>query len=190
MVRIDFGREGLHEAPVAVTDLVERANRIRRGELEKMAPNFLLAIGPRLLDSASGSLRPFLYSVAAKSRAFLCIFADPGAEGFSDLAAALVPLRDRQGVMTIFFPQGTHPDSEVREKLRSLQWRVPFVYDHLAEAYTRSLLPEETPRPAVVLQTGEGRVLLQSSWRADLLSELTSVLDEAFGGTLATDLRG
>jgi hypothetical protein len=190
LTRIDFGRDGLYEAPVSVTDVVERANRIRLGEQEKMAPNFLLAIGPRLLDSASASLRPFRYSVAAESYAFLCIFADPGAEGFSDLAAVLAPLHGRSGVLTILLPQGTHPDGELREKLRSLQWMVPFVSDHLAEAYTRSLLPEETPLPAVMLQTGEGRVVFQSGWRAGLLPELTSMIDDVFGGTLSTAPRG
>ena len=48
VARIDFGRDGLFEVPVAATDLVARANRVQRGELAKRAPNFVFALGPRL----------------------------------------------------------------------------------------------------------------------------------------------
>jgi hypothetical protein len=167
--RIDFGRDGLHEVPIAKTDLVERANRIRTGELAKLAPNFLLAIGPRLVDSAGDALRPLPYASVAEQRGFLCVFADPGAKKFAALAAALAPL-----------PQGEHPDARVREQLRSLGWTIPFVYDHLAEAYTRSLLDADVALPAVVLQTREGRVLFQSEWKAGVASTLEAALDAAF----------
>lgn len=178
--RVDFGRDGLHEVPVARTDLVERANRIRTGEAEKLAPNFLLAIGPRLVDSAADSLRPLPYAAVAEQRGFLSVFADPGSKTFAALAAALAPLEKRHGVATILLPQGEHPDARVRERLRSLGWTVPFVYDHLAEAYTRSLLEAEAALPAVMLQTREGRVLFQSRWKAGVASELSAALDAAF----------
>ena len=188
---IDFGRDGLYEVPVGETDLVKSANRIRLGELEKMAPNFLLAIGPRLIDSGSDSLRPFRFEVAAEQRGFLCVFADPDAKNFAALASALAPLRESSGILTIFFPQGAHPDARVRERLRSLKWTVPFVYDHLAEAYTQSLLAEATQPPALLLQTREGRVLLQSRWRADVMVGLTSAIaehsDEAHQSTPVAD---
>jgi hypothetical protein len=185
LARIDFGRDGLYEVPVGETDLVERANRIRLGELEKAAPNFLYSIAPRLGDSASSSPGAFPYRAAADQRGFLCVFADPGAKHFRDLASALAPLREREGVLTILFPQGAHPDIQLREQLRSLGWAVPFAFDHLAEAYTRSLLPERTPLPALTLQTSEGRLLFQSSWGADVVPELISALDENLGGQTA-----
>jgi hypothetical protein len=177
--RIDFGRDGLYEVPIAETDLVERANRVRRGELEKRAPNFLYAIGPRLVDSASDPARPFPYEDAAAKRAFLAVFADPAAEDFAALAAALAPLRERDGLLTIFFPQGQHPDPGVRERLRSLGWTVPFLYDHLAEPYTATLLPAGTRPPAVLLQTEEGRLLFKSAWQPDALAPLRAALDDA-----------
>jgi hypothetical protein len=147
MARVDFGRDGLHEVPVAATDLVSSANRIRQGELEKSAPNFVLAIGPRLLDPASDALRPFDFAAVAENTGFLCVFADPASEGFASLAAALAPLRERRGVLTILFPQGAHRDAEVREQLRALAWTVPFVTT-IWQAYTRTLLTEPTPPPA------------------------------------------
>jgi hypothetical protein len=189
LARIDFGRDGLYEIPVAETDLVERANRVRRGELEKTAPNFVLAIGPRLVSTKGESLVPFPYEEAARQELFLSVFADPGAQGFRDLAAVLAPLDERQGVLTILFPQGEHPDAKVHEQLRSLRWMVPFVYDHLAEPYTRSLLTEETQLPAVMLQTKEGRVRFESECREDVLPELSRALERASGGSLAEDRR-
>jgi len=182
--RIDFGRDGLYEVPIEVTDLLENANRIRRGELEKVASNFILDIGPRLVDSASDSLRPFGLRPAAERSGFLCVFADPSTQGFADLAAALAPLRDRQRVLTILFAQGGHPDARLREQLRSLGWAIPFVFDHMSESYAHSLLPEGTPLPALLLVTREGRVLFQSRWAPDVMPELSAALDRALEGNL------
>jgi hypothetical protein len=186
VARIDFGRDGLHDLPVDATDLVERANRVRSGALDKMAPNFLFALGPRLLDPAGEILRPFSFATASEKPGFVCVFADPDAQGFPALAAALAPIRERHGVTTILFPQGEQPDAKTRQRLRELGWEVPFVYDHLSEAYTRTLLSSGVRSPAVMLQTNEGRVVLESAWRADLVLDLTLALDRAFGGTPAT----
>jgi hypothetical protein len=164
VARIDFGRDGLHEVPVEATDLVEGANRVRRGELEKLAPNFVLDVGPRLADPSADALRLLGLRAAAAHEAFLCVFADPGAAGFAELAGALAPLRERSGLLTVLFAQGEHPDERLREQLRALAWPVPFVLDHLAEPYTRSLLPERMPPPALLLVSPEGRVLLASAW--------------------------
>jgi hypothetical protein len=182
LARIDFGREGLYEVPIGATDLLARANQVRQGDLHKMAPNLVLAIGPRLLDSASTPLRALGLSAASEPKGFLCVFADPGTPAFADLAAALAPLRGRHGVLTVLFPQGEHPDHELGEQLRSLGWTVPFMQDGLAEAYTRTLVPGGTPLPALTLATREGRVLFQVGWRADAVPELSSALEEGFGG--------
>jgi hypothetical protein len=157
---------------------------VRRGELHKMGPNFALAIGNRVFHPAV--LQPVGFPTVAERPGFLCVFADPGAEGFAELATALAPLHDRHGVWTILFPQGDHPDAQMGKKLGSLQWTVPVVYDFLSEAYTRTLIDEKTPLPALLLQTNEGRVLLlQSAWKAEAVPALTAALDAAFGGTSA-----
>lgn len=185
LARIDFGRDGMRVVPVAKTDLIERANRIRRGELEKLAPNFLLAIGPRLVDSAADTLRPLPFPEVAAQRGLLCVFADPDSKGLAALASALTPLNERDGVFTIFFPRGKHSDAEVRERLRSLKWTVPFVYDHLAEAYTESLIETGAALPVVMLQTRDGRVLYQSSGKAGVVPELRAAIERAFPSATA-----
>jgi hypothetical protein len=72
--RVDFGRDGLFDLPVGATDLVERSNATRLGKVEKEAPNFLYALGPRLLDPATAKIYPF--EDAARNQVFVC-FADP-----------------------------------------------------------------------------------------------------------------
>lgn len=180
IARIDFGRDGRRELPVAETDLVERANAVRLGQIEKLAPNLTLAIGPRLLDPTGDELAPFPFAAALEKRGFLCVFADPGAADFADLARALAPISERHGVLTILFAQGEHPDAALRDTLRALGWAVPFVHDHLAEAYTGSLLREGTILPSLFLQTPEGRVVFQSGWRTEALPELEAALEREF----------
>jgi hypothetical protein len=84
-------------------------------------------------------------------------------------------------VWTILFPQGEYPDAQMAEHLGSLNWTVTLVYDRLSEAYTRTLVDEETPMPFLLLHTNEGRVLFRSAWKADVVPALTAALDEAFG---------
>jgi hypothetical protein len=185
--RIDFGRDGLYEVPIQVTDLVARSNGIRQGEVEKLAPNFLLAIGPRLLDSRSPGIRNFPFADAAVHRIFLCVFADPSRKEFGAIVSALAPLRARSGLLTVFFPQGRRPDSEVSGELRAMSWPVPYVYDHLSEAYTRTLLDEKTSLPAVLLQTSDGRVLFESRWGADAADRLSAALGSAGAASAAAE---
>lgn len=181
VARIDFGRDGLLDVPVASTDLLARANHIRTGELEKLAPNLAFAIGPRLADSSGPELRALPFVTLNGIRGYLCVFADPSTQDFSAIAAALAPLRERPGVMTILFPQGRVPDVDLRERLRAANWPVPFMYDHMSEAYTRTLLPVGLKPPVVVLQSAEGRVIFASAWTPTSVPKLTAALDAAFG---------
>jgi hypothetical protein len=180
LARVDFGRDGLFAVPVDATDLVAQAERVRRGELPKTAPNFALAIGPRLLDSSATPLRPVDFQQTAQRPGFLAVFADPTAEGFPALAKALAPLRGRGGVETILFPQGSPPDAQVAERLRSLDFPVPFVNSRMSEPYTRTLLADPARFPSVTLQTGEGRLLYADAWSEQSLPALSAALAESF----------
>lgn len=183
--RVDFGGAGKYELPLATTDLLERANRIRRGELAKEEPNFVHAIKARMLDSASETLRTLPMDVASARQRFLCVFADPDGEGFAALAGALAPLREREDLMTIFLPQGQHGDASVRDRLRALGWTVPFLPDFLSEPYTRTLLAEMAPMPYVLLHTSEGRVIFQGPWSVESFEALRAALDAASAPTAA-----
>ncbi len=178
--RIDFGREGLVTVPVADTDLVERANRIRMGDDEKDASNFVLAIGARMLVSDDEVLRSIEFDEVAAQEGFLAVFADPSAFDFGTLAASLEPLRGRDQVLTVLFPQGRHTDEQVRSLLRKAEWPVPFVLAHLTGPYTESRLASSPERPVVQLQTKEGRVIYQAEWSQEVLPALTEAIDQAF----------
>lgn len=180
LARIDFGRRGKFEIPVADTDLLERANRIRTGGLEKAEPNFVHAIKTRMLDPASEPLRALPSEASQSRRGFLCVFADPGAAEFAEIAHALAPLRKREEVLTILFAQGSYADAAVRERLRSLAWPVPFSYDFLSEPYTRTLLVAGTSFPALLLQTNEGRVIFQGAWSPQAIAPLVAAWDAEF----------
>jgi hypothetical protein len=182
LARIDFGRDGRHRVPIARTDVVARANQVRLGELWKPVPNLVHAIGPRLVASEAGLPRAFDLASALDAPGFLSVFADPGAEEFAGIARALAPLRGRHGVITVLYPQGAHAlPADTTERLRTLDWPVPFVLDAYAEGYTQSLLDEGAALPAVLLHTREGRALYQGPWRADTAAELAAALERAFG---------
>jgi hypothetical protein len=175
-LRIDFGKRGKYEIPPGKTDIAERANQIRLGKAHKEAPNFVYAIRDRMVDPEGESVRGLPPERLDGTPGFLCVYADPAAADFEALARALAPLSTRDGVMTILFPQGTHADEAIFERLHALEWKVPFLYDFLSEPYTRTLVPDGTPFPYVMLQTSEGRVLLQGAWNPELVAKLDAEL--------------
>jgi hypothetical protein len=79
-------------------------------------------------------------------------------------------------VLTVLFPQGEQPDRPLREQLRALGWTVPFVFDHLSEPYTRSLLPEGAAFPFLLLVSREGRLRYQGRYEGSLPPALTAAL--------------
>lgn len=178
-VRVDFGRDGKFELAVEQTDVLARANRIRRGELAKMAPNFVLSTGPRLVDSTPGARGMYGLDRVGEARGFLAVFADPGDEGFPALVAALAPLQRRHGILTVFFPQGQHSNEAVLERLQALSWPAPFMLTNMSEAYARIFL-EEPKRPALQLQTVDGRVVAERNARPEEVPALAAALDAAF----------
>jgi hypothetical protein len=183
--RIDFGRWGLYDVPVAATDLLANADRIRLGKLDKSGPNFVLAIGAHLVDTESPLLRNYPVDRAAKHRAFLLVFADPGAKEFPDLARALVPLKERADLLTILFPQADTSDADVAAGLRKLAWTAPFVIGHLSGDYGRTLLPDQAKLPALLLQTGDGRLLYSGRATTESVPAIVAALEAAFPAATA-----
>lgn len=181
MARVDFGRDGRFEVPVAKTDIVAQANRIRTGEAGKPAPNFVHAIGPRLVEADAPEIRVHDFGALFDRRGFVAVFADPQSEALAGIASALGPLRQRGDVQVLLFPQGDVADPVVREKLRALDWPVPFVRDPHSEGYTVALRPDDAPLPAVMVVTPEGRVLLDAPWKAGLATEISATLDRELG---------
>ena len=133
-------------------------------------------LGPRLIDPATAKIYPF--PEAARNLVFLCVFADPWRVEFGPLVSELEAFR-RPGMLLMLFPQGRRPDREVQGQLLAMKWTAPFVFDHLSEPYTKTLLSPEIPLPAVQLQTGEGRVLYEGRWSSAALREIDAALGRA-----------
>lgn len=174
--RIAFPEEVL-EVPVADTDLVDAANQVRTGQLSKDAPNFVVAIGPRMIDTRSDPPEAFPYRDVLGYGAFLTVFVDPRDKQFEQIAAALAPRADSNRVLTILVPRGGQPDATVRERLLASKWKVPFVRDFLAETYVPSLLGKDVKAPTVMLQTAEGRVIYSAAWKGNTAAELMAAWD-------------
>ena len=161
LVRIDFGRHGEHDVPVASTDLVARANEVLAGARHKVAPNFLAHFGTQFLHPTAQEMIGFPTPDLAKSEHFLCIFGDPTASGFEQLAAQLAQITDRPNLQGLFFPIGLTQDrlQAVKDRLQAVGWPVPFAYPQAAEKLAESLLDEIPTVPTALLITAEGRVL-------------------------------
>ncbi len=164
LVRIDFGRHGKHEIPIAATDFVARANEVEAGTRFKTAPNFLAHFGTQFVHPTSPEPMAFPTPELAKSDRFLCIFADPGPESFAVLAERLAALADVPKLQGLMFPLAVERDQiqAVKDRLEAVGWRVPYAYPQAAEKHAESLLGAVPTRPTALLITGEGRLLLQT----------------------------
>ena len=180
--RIDFGRDGIADVPLARTNIVSEANAVRTGIVHKVAPNFPYAVGPRLLDGAPDPARPVTLSTAAKFDGFITVFADPDDERLEQIADATRDLHARSDLMVVLFPQTEDPDTETRQRIRSIDWKVAFVYGFLAESY-RASLAGDAELPLVSVHTNEGRLLFEQTWDAQTATALRKAVHVNFPST-------
>ena len=178
-LRVDFARHGVHRVPARVTDVLDAANRIRLDPSAKGGPNFVVAISNKLLDPIRDPVGYLLPAEIADHELFLLVAADPLADDFAELAAALRAASEREGVLLVLLPQGGRDGAELLEQLRRAQWRGALVVPRFAAAYTESIVGEPEALPAVLLQTGEGRLLYAASWSAEASRELGEAIDRA-----------
>ncbi|MHA7837941.1 MAG: hypothetical protein ACX98W_10825 [bacterium] len=182
--RLDFAQAGRYAVPIGITDLVEAAERVRRGEETKMAPNLVLTLGNKLLDARSDRIRVFHIRPDTPIDAILCVFADPESEAFAALARDLEGLADREDLEIVLFPQTSRlQDFGVGRRLRQLDFPVPFVRDRYKQPFTRSLLSDDpVPLPHVQLATLEGRLLMDGAWEAaKTLAQVEAALSRTSG---------
>lgn len=161
-VRVAFGRHGNHEIPIERTDLVERANQIRRGELHKVAPCFLAHFGTQFIEVVGEEVSPVQTPRISQAKRFLLILADPRSPGFEDVAEALAPLRDGMpDLQILYFPIGLgHQEiALVRDALTRSGFMVPFAYPAAADVHARALFGGVPKSAEGVLITPEGRIL-------------------------------
>lgn len=177
-VRIAFGRHGNHDVPIERTDLVLRANQIRRGELHKVAPGFLAHFGGQFIEVVGTDVAPVQTPRIAPARRFLLLFADPRAPGFEAEATALIPLQAAHPELQIlYFPLGLAQEEiiVVRDVLSRSGLLVPFAYPAAADLHARAILGHVPTEAHALLITPEGRILERGPIRAeDWVARLTA----------------
>ncbi len=166
-LRVDFSRFGKHWVPIGVTDAVRRAEAIRLDEAHKYAPNLVLALKNRLLDPSGTTLVETGVDPMTQ-RAFVLVFADPLAPGFTDLARDLRALDAREDVMVVLLAQGGHSDAFVYKACYDAGFPGVFLLDRFAEAYTEGFLDRPPTVPRVQVASPEGRLLWEGSWMPGL----------------------
>lgn len=183
LVRIDFGRHGRHEVPVAATDLLERANAVRAGDLHKVAPNFLAHFGTQFLDPTTREQAPYPTVELAKSRLFLCLFVSPSDPGFASLFERLTALPGAPRLQMLLFPLGLGLEQieVVKPALQAAGLLVPFAYPAAAERHAQSLLGRIPAGPHGLLISPEGRVVLEVDLGATALPAALEALRGAIG---------
>lgn len=175
-LRVDFAEHGVHRVPAGATDVIEKANRIRTGELEKSLPNLVVWLSGRLLDPTKTPIRPLEKLKIDGAARFLLVFADPAAPDFSKLAKDVGDVRARPGLVKLLLPQGDRRDGGVANLCRAADWRDAFLLDRFTPAYTRSLLDADLALPAVMLISAEGRRIHAASWSPGLGANIEAVL--------------
>jgi hypothetical protein len=164
--RIDFGSQGVHDVPVAVTDLVERANEVRAKGPDSKIGNLTRMIGGALVNPAHETPRTYRRSKVAK-RDLLLVAAPPDPALLSGMAAPLARIDEREGLRVVLMVEGEAETSEVLATLHALGWGTPFLRQRFVQAVTEGYLREDRTLPWVALLTPNGRSLYEGPWPSE-----------------------
>lgn len=157
-LRLDLGRDGVRTVPLEATDFLVRANEIRRGERTKLAPNFILAYGNRLLDLSSNRIRALRIDDLAESRIFIALLANPHDPRLSEWSEALLELTGAYGgVVAIFYPL---PDPAVEstgglKRLHDSAWPGYVMMQQYVLPYRLSLWDGDLAEPLLMVMSPE-----------------------------------
>jgi hypothetical protein len=178
LLRIDFASLGKYQVPADETNVLDEANKIRSGERIKTRPNFVVAVGTRLLDPKVDPPEPVSRERTETARAYLLVFVDPESPAFREIARDLAAdLESSEGAMAVLVPQGGLRDGGVLNACRAAGWTAPFLLDHFAKPLTESMLGDMPDSPQVMLVTPEGRLLFSQAWNQDVIDDLERALE-------------
>jgi len=168
-------RFGTRRVPARVTNVIDEANRIRRGEVRKALPNFVMMAANKLvLPGNRGSVNPFGVKGVEQ---YLLVSADPMSEAFAEIASALEPIVARGDVLVVLFPQGAHDNDDVLARCEEVGWASPFLYSLYVRGFTAAYFGDDMEPPSLILQTPNGRRIHQTGWREDALAGLTEAVE-------------
>ena len=161
-IRVDLGRDGVRTVPLESTDFLARANEVRLGSRTKLAPNFILAYGNRLLDVSNDPIRALRIDSLAGSRFFICLLAHPHDSRLPEWTEATRQLTEAvDGVVAIFFPL---PDPVIEttgglNRLHEADWPGFVMMAQYALPYRLSLWDGDPTQPLLMAFSPERHLL-------------------------------
>lgn len=168
---LDFGRLGLHRVPLAQTDVMDRAEKIAAGEVEKETPNWTMMIGRAFSrhksEAGQGGIKvPF--AEVETFRYFLLVYLDGDPVGNRAAAALLEEHKDAiqaAAIAPIIFGMGEFPYigelayiETLREHGLDKQF---FMAPHVSAPYASSMAHSYQTMPAIALVDAEGKTLYE-----------------------------
>ena len=172
--RIDFGRAGIHDVPIAVTDLLLRSNEVREQGSDSRIGNLTRMIGRALGDPRHEPWRAYRRSKVA-GLDILLVSAPLEAALLREMAEPLTRIDERVGVRVVLLVQGETSSEEIFRLLHEIGWTTPFLLQRHVQVATHGYLNEARTLPWLGLFTPNGRVLHQGPWPSD--GDLEEFLD-------------
>lgn len=158
MVRIDFGRWGRQALPVSLTDLEERIDRVKSGELSKLMPNYV-----HMLANKFVLLRPGLnYKLELQEfedcKGFIFLYPN-SREGMTALMDQANDDESLEGYVTLVLPAFEYDGEQLRREIREHPLNAGILFPHLLEPYRQTLSHQADGSDALIVTDLDGLIL-------------------------------
>ena len=165
-VRVDFGRLGIHEVPIAETDVLPKANALRVEAAPNRRGNLTRLLSGALTDTRFEQVQPYRRHRIVRSD-ILLVAAPLDAELLRGMAESLREFHvPGEGMNVVLLVQKKERDSvAIFETLREIGWEMPFLRWGFVESATNGYLEEGHTIPWIGLMSPFGRSFYQAAWR-------------------------
>lgn len=166
---LDFGRLGLHSVPLAQTDVLTRAEKIKNGDEEKEIPNWTMMIGRGFSKlnhgtGQGGSSVPL--SDLEGIKRFLIVYLDSDVEAMQatgELLDQYAEIFEANSILPVIFGIGRFPTIGEAPYMRTLRENglepYIFIVPHVSAPYARSMAHGISKGPGIILVDTEGKTL-------------------------------
>lgn len=187
---VDFGRQGVHEIPLEVTDFAERFDDLRYGRAFKRLPNVFEMLGPRMLKEAQGELETlkFVGDDAVETFRFTGVlfvylpadleFPANSKSEFSEVMS----IASGAEIAVLVIPQAPISQTTLKENLlgKGLE-NFYLLYDFVVSGYIDSLVHRPNEQFLCVLTDPDGKVIFrEESLDSEKVKEGLAALSKRF----------
>ncbi len=193
---LDFGRLGLHSVPLTQTDILERAEKIASGGMEKQTPNWTMMLGrgfsklhPAPFQGGTNVPLTDLKDVEH----FLIVYLDADPEAMRATAELLdqhAEALKEASTLPVIFGTGEFPYIGEPAYMKTLREngmeKQKFIVPHVSVPYARSMDHSIPGSPAIVLVDAEGKTLYEPGSEATTITAMFTELEAYLDGKLAS----